>query len=381
MCKESLHAFGCRLDDRARSRNSGVDLLRLVSMLFVVGVHVMNTSWLDKLETGAGLTVSSATCFLIQTVCYCCVDIFALISGYVAYTDTKKPVRLAGYLQLYLQVAAYGLLVPAVFLLVRPQLVSARDFLLALFPVTSDRYWYFSAYTGLFLLIPLLNEALRHTSKRTLRVLGLAIFLVFGAYSVLVDRFKISDGYSFIWLALLYCLGGILKKCAVGERLKPRTAVALALALSLCGWAWRVTGPELSLFGVHVTRLTLQKYTSPTVLGAAILYVLAFSKLRFGKQMNRLIAYAAPCAFAVYLLNTHPLFFRNVMENRFAFLATASPLVIVGITLAFSVGFVAASVLIDRLRLRLFDLLHIPQMLAALDRAVHNAVGKYIPGD
>ena len=376
--KERTQAFTAALDARGRAHNSGIDLLRLVSMAFVVALHMMNSGWISKLNTGSHVTAAYATCFLIQSFTFCAVDIFALISGYVAYSDVCKPVHIAGYLRLWFQVVAYGLFVSIVVLIVRPELFSVPDFVASFIPITWDTYWYFTAYTGLFLLTPLLNAALRHTPERTLLGVFTAIFLLFSVYNTFFDRFELQDGYSVIWLVVLYCMGGALKKCAIGERMKPWTALALAAALSVLGWLWILFGPTYVKHGFSLNCMTFQFYTSPTVLGAAIFYVIAFSKFRFGTRMTRFIAYASPCAFAVYLLNTHPLSYKQLMQNRFAYLGASSPAVIVGTTLAVSVGFVAASVLIDRIRMRIFELLHIRQLTANIERVLRRTADRFL---
>ncbi|MBR5618246.1 MAG: hypothetical protein IKW76_00770, partial [Clostridia bacterium] len=71
----------------------------------------------------------------------------------------------------------------------------------------------------------------------------------------------------------------------------------------------------------------------------------------------------------------------NLLKGRFEYLGTASPLVLVGTVLGFSAAFVAVSILIDRVRLRVFGLLHIPQMLSAVDRAAHKYARKWISDD
>ncbi len=374
-------SFTERLDRRGSARNSGIDLLRLLSMFFVVAVHTLSKGWGGLLEAAQPGTTQYLLAALLQAVTITSVDLFALISGYVGYSDQKKAVRITPLLQLYLQVVACGLFAAAVFLVLRPELVSRKDFLTPFIPITSDLYWYYTAYVGLFLVMPLLNAGLRHTPKRTLRVVFAAMFAAFSIYTCVVDRFKLEAGYTTIWLILLYIMGGILKKCEIGRALRPWMIAAGIAVLTGTAWIWKLYGPEVSLLGIGTKREMLVGYTSPTTLGASVLYVIGFSRLRCGRHLKRFATFTAPCVFAAYLLNANALVHDHLIEGRFAHLATASPLVLVGTVFGFAAAFVAASILLDRVRILLFDLLRVPQALASIDRTVHKLVEKYIPND
>ena len=374
-------SFTEQLDKRGSARNSGIDLLRLLSMFFVVAVHTLGKGWGGLLEAAQPGTTQYMLAVLIQAITMTSVDLFALISGYVGYTDKKKPVRITPMLQLYLQVVTCGLFAAAVFLVLRPELVSRKDFFTPFIPITSDLYWYYTAYVGLFLVMPLLNAGLRHTPKRTLRVVFVAMLAAFSVYTCVVDRFKLEAGYTTIWLILLYIMGGILKKCEIGKKLRTWIIFAWIAALLIVTWLWSMFGFEISVVGVGIGRKTLLSYTSPTILTASVLYVIGFARLCCGKRLKRFATFVAPCVFAVYLFNANDLVYQNLIKGKMAYLASASPYVLVGTVVGFSLAFVAASILLDRVRILLFDLLHVPQALHSIDCTVHKLVEKYIPND
>ncbi len=368
-----------RLDAAGRAHNSGVDLLRILSMFYIVTVHALN--WGGVFEAAQPGTGAFACSALLRAITMTCVDIFALISGFVGYSEKKKPLRIAPLLQLYLQVVTCGVAAAAVFMIVRPDIVSLKDFVLPFIPITGNLYWYYTAYVGLFILMPLLNAALRSLPKRTLRVILIAMFAAFSVYTCVADRFKLQGGYTTFWLILLYIMGGILKKCEVGKKIKPWMAFAGIAVLTVVVWLWTLFGLELSVFGVEIKRNMLYPYTSPAIVAASALYVIGFSKLRCGRFVTRLAAFALPSVFAVYLINGNDLIHTYLIEGRFAHLVAGSPLVMVGTIVGFSAAFVAASILLDRVRVLVFDLLHVPQALASIDRAAHRLVEKYIPND
>lgn len=77
-------------------RNYGIDLLRMVAMFMVVILHVLGQG--GVLAKTAGLKNHIA--WLLETGAYCAVDCFAIISGFVSYTDKEKTYRYSKFFRL-----------------------------------------------------------------------------------------------------------------------------------------------------------------------------------------------------------------------------------------------------------------------------------------
>lgn len=349
------------METKLSSRNYGVDLLRVVAMLYVVTLHSIGPGGIL-----AAAQVGSAqyhTAWFMEIWTYCAVDIFALISGYVSYSDEHKPVKWSNYLLLWLQVVVYGIGVVLLFHVINPDLVMKQDLFRSLFPVSNGLYWYVTAYTGLFVIMPLLNAGLRNCSEETLRKLFVGLFLAFSLYEVFFQKFNLNAGYSFIWISVLYVLGACVRKCSIGRKLKPWQTVFGITVLCLLTWWWKMNMGD-----------QLVSYLSPTVLGCALLHLIWFSKLSFGPGMKRVISFAAPAAFAAYILNCHKLIWAHVVAGKSAWLATQSLPLLVGYVIGFSLLFVGISILIDRVRIFVFDLLRLrkaaDRFTALVDRAL-----------
>ena len=69
-------------------RNYGIDLLRIVSMMMVVLLHVLGQGGI--LDGSDPLTVKSETAWLLEIGAYSAVNIYAMISGYVGYGRKYK---------------------------------------------------------------------------------------------------------------------------------------------------------------------------------------------------------------------------------------------------------------------------------------------------
>lgn len=349
-------------------RNYGIDFLRLLSMFYVVVLHTLRHGGVsDALEAGTAGYVAN---WFLQISAFCAVDIFALISGYVSYTDKEKPVKFSGYFNLWFQVVFYGCVTGAVMSIINPEWVTSSDYIKMFFPVSNSLYWYFTAYTGLFLIAPVINAGIRSTDEKTLKRLFVLIIVVFSVAEIVTKKQKLDRGYSFAWLLILYVLGGIIKKCNIGKSLKAYQGAVLILVLNLAGLIWKLYGTHFYLFCFPINPDTFILYTSPLIAGSAILYVIVFSKINFPKRFVKVISYAAPCAFAVYLLNAQYYIWTFVLKGAFVSLAHQNWFVTTLAVLGFAVLFVIGSVFIDRIRARLFKLIRINEASLFLEKVI-----------
>ena len=152
---------------KSGERNYGIDLLRILAMLYVVILHAVGPGGI--IEAAAESSVHYKVAWVLEVWSFCAVDIFALISGYVSYAEHEKRNKWTGYGLLWLQVVAYGVAVTLVFNMFHPELVTKRDLFRMFFPVTNGLYWYLTAYTGLVVIMPLLDAGLRKCSVQTLK--------------------------------------------------------------------------------------------------------------------------------------------------------------------------------------------------------------------
>jgi len=243
-------------------RNYGIDLLRLVSMFYVLVLHSLGKG--GVLDAAAEGSVQYQFSWFMEMWAYCAVNIFALISGYVGYSDTPKKYNYSNYLLTWLQVVFYGVAVTLLFYLINPEWVTRKDLLRMFFPVTRRHYWYFNAYTGLFFVIPLLNGALRQCSREYLRKAFIGFILLFSVYDIATGWFEFARGYSFAWLVILYFLGASMKKCDIGKHMHPAAAVAGILVCCTLSWLWKMHGVPIKILGkIEMNNHQLVNYVAP----------------------------------------------------------------------------------------------------------------------
>lgn len=300
-------------------RNYGIDLLRMAAMLFVAALHVIG---IGGVITGSTLLSGQfLTAQLLRIAMLCAVNCYALISGFVGWS--RRP-KLSGVAMLWLKALLYCVVITAGFSRFYP--LDFKTALSALLPVTTGQYWYLTAYVGLFVLMPLLNFAVQKMPKKELTITISGIFLLFCILPIspLTDAFYLHDGYSAAWLAVVYLLGGYLGKYDVLSRLSVGKWGLVYLAAVLFAWAPRMLALKLlpSLWDMANGNIIIE-YTSPTILLAAVSLLAIFSRQPLPGWAEKTVTALSPHAFGVYLLHSHPLMFRYVLENRFVSLGTA----------------------------------------------------------
>lgn len=358
-------------------RNYGIDLLRILSMFFIVTHHSLgHGGLLSSVELNSP---QYKICWLLEIISLCGVNVFALISGYVSYETTKEgKSKILHYLKLWLQVVFYGFLITFIFNIFNPEIITKRDFISSLLPVLTNQYWYFTAYTGLFLLIPFLNKAIQNCSDIILKKLFLLIILIFSVLNTYTGLFNLENGYSFIWLILLYILGAIIKKCDIGKNVKTYKLLFILLFLYIITYILKIHPFEFK-FNIFSTKSSsFMLYTSPTMLGISLVYVILFGNLRFDYKSEKIIRFFSNTTFAVYLLNDNNLVRKHIITNLFSSIYNYSVLKIFICIVGFSILFVIISMLIDKIRILLFKYFKINALIVKMSEFFNILISKII---
>ena len=357
---------------RHPSHNYGIDLLRLLAFVYVIVLHTIGHGGIIQ-NSPAGSHQYMLAAGMEIWAC-CAVNLFGLISGYVGFRDKKEEkawkARALSYLELWLQVVFYAVVPSLIQFFLMPGSLEAGSILRGFFPVTTGAYWYFSAYTGLFLLMPVLNAALRSLDVRYLKRFLVIFLVVFSLYASPMERFALREGYSTFWLVLLYLAGGAVRKIqddarsggilspvgAAGGRIKRIWPVCLAgiTVCALFAWTWLLRGWHLTLFDIQIKPTTWMSYTSFTTTMAALLHLIWFSRVRVPKKLRHFVRVAASCSFGVYLLNTQPALWK-LTDGRFAWVGSARLVTMILVVLANILVFMTAGLIMDYARKALFD--------------------------
>lgn len=349
-----------------KERNYGIDLLRLISMFMVVVLHVLGQGGI--LDNTPNLSIAGETFWFFEIACYCAVNIYAIISGYVGLKSKHKYSNL---ISLSLQLVFYAVIITGIEVIISLQNnvpISLTTLFWHIFP-TLKNYWYFSAYFCVFFFMPMLNNIINTSSRKTLKCIAIFMFLIFSCWTQLSSAISgLLSGYSVLWLAILYAVGAYIakydplrnwscRKCLLGYII---CVILTSLSKILLGYA-------------NIRPMLLVSYTSPTIVFSAIFLVHLFSRLHIGKRTKKIVSFLAPMAFGVYLIHCHPYMFVN-LKDRFAWISEQP--IYFGILLVFAWAFAifAACIFIDWLRLLLFKVCKVKNFAIWLELKLKNLI-------
>jgi len=274
-------------------RQSNMELLRLLSMLFVIMLHANYFSLKGPvLADWVAAPLPTFSRMFFEHLAIVAVDVFVLISGWFGIRPKWK-----GLANLMFQVMFFSVGVLLVFL-AAGQSVPTKTILKLLYP--GEAYWFVVAYMGLYLLSPMLNMFVERVTRRRLGLFLVAFFTWEFFYGFIYDRGLFGGGYTAISFVGLYLLAQYVRRypsCWTGISNKYLLLIYLLTVLT------GVFSFLLLLQLGHPTAHSIA-YNSPLVILGSLALVLLFSRLRLQSRfINRM---AASC-FSIYLLHLHPL--------------------------------------------------------------------------
>ena len=284
-------------------RLSNFELLRLISMLMVVGCHALgyvSASDLNDIQGVMKLTVSQ---FLLV-----CVNVFVMISGWFGIKYSWK-----GAAKLLFQVFICALLCFLVFLVLGLPVSFRHN--LAPYLLFGSGYWFVVSYLILYALSPVLNAFAQNASKEEFILTLSAFFLAEFIFGYLLDVGHFDYGFSPLFFIGLYLL-------ARYARLYPGKCFSMAKRYDILIY---IVATVLSIFGFYLgykffgMGFHLNHYDSPLAVAAALFLLLFFSKLNF---KSKAINWLATSAFAIYLFHTNNLVY-PYFKKYFEYISTS----------------------------------------------------------
>ena len=346
----------CSLDN---TRNYGIDLLRIIAGFYVIVLHTLGQGGvLENLIEG---TLSFKIVWLLEIISYVAVDIFILISGYMSIAIIEKEYDWSKLIFLWLEVFYYSVVVFICFSLIKGFSITPGVLVSYFFPIMNiSEYWFFASYLCLMMLKPVIDKGIRYTNDNTLKTLFIILILITSIYTIVVDRFFLILGQSPYWFVVVYVIGAIIKKCELGQKISNLKLVCLCAGLIFFTWFCKCYGPVFYIFTHRIhDRTLISSNTSPTILGCAIIYVIVFSKLKFSDTINKIVRFASPSVFAIYLINTHPLYWNFELKNKFLDYAPRRISVLFPKILLYCVSFFLFAIIVDKIRQYVFQKLQI----------------------
>lgn len=285
-----------------------------------------------------------------------------MLSGYLCVTKTKmnyKRIMEIYGIQLFYSILFFALSIPF-------YSVTRRDIYRCFLPLTSRQNWYLTSYFGLFFIIPYVNLALVNLAQKELKRLLIILFLLFSLMPLtslkFVDLYRTNNGYSFVWLLVMYCFGAY-------QRMYPKEikhSLLIYALISLFAYISKmlilvVLNKMNTNFNNYGLYMVLVGYTSPCmILGAyMLLNYFANKKILLSLNLQKIVVFLSAVSFAVFIIHVNQCVEEKFMKSRMEFLANYNPFIFfMGVIIA-SVGIYIACSLIEGTRLFVFRILKV----------------------
>lgn len=290
-----------------KTRQANIEALRILAMLMVITMHYLQKGGI-LLPLAGNTGGVNLLAWLVETLCIGAANAYVLISGYFlaeASWKWKKLILLVG------QVWVYSMGIPLFCLALSLGNVaqwSIYDWITVALPISSEHYWFATAYILFYLFVPVLQAGIKQLNKKQhqllLGILLLAFSLVKSLCPVLLptDRY----GYDFGWFMILFVAAAYLRLYGLPFLETPKRALALFGGSAGLIWGLSVGMAVLSEKGLPLSymRDMLYSYNHILVLILSVALFLFFGQIRIKAEgLERLILNLAPYTFGVYLLH------------------------------------------------------------------------------
>ena len=313
------------------SRNSNIELLRIISMLLIIQSHFAFHGYLSicggdyaNLENGIkeGFLRMITTGNIGNAI-------FMIITGFFLYTSRK--LSLLRLTKFVVQVFTYSTVCYLIYAFIYNNgEIGVRALIEALTPLSHTVYWYFTAYILIYLFHPFINLVINNVSKKSFIILiGLTITIWGFAPSLLSLKICSSEFFSFLQY---YFIGAYIHKYhninsnrnsedSVIETEKTKCGSSQyknkvnTYVLIGCVFLWILISFS-TLYTTEIVSARIYKmsnFGSPlnTVLGCSIfIFFLNLPPIKSSKIVNTI----AGCVGGVYLLHDNP-YMRSIIYN------------------------------------------------------------------
>jgi hypothetical protein len=278
---------------KKKTRDSNMELLRIVAMLLVMIVHASYRALgLPTLEMLVEDPQSGFLRLLTESFSIMAVNVFVMLSGW--YGIRLRWSRLA---ELLFQVLFFGLVCVGIAYIATGSLpTSIAKCVLML---GEGDYWFVKTYLALYLLSPVLNAFVEHASRRQMETTLLTLFAFQWVFGWIFNAtIWLNGGYSLPSFVCLYLLARYMNIH------RPRFTkfgrqTDISIYIVTCAF---MTVSIFLLKRYFNLGGVLYYYNSPTAILAAAYLLLFFSKLHL---QSRIVNWVAISALAIYLTHSN----------------------------------------------------------------------------
>ena len=310
------------IESKSKKRNLSMDILRIIAMFCIVGLHLIQAKsnlGLDYIKDGTIPTFQFIPLSFFNNIFMIGVNLFFLLSGYF-----KIKFSLSKILSLLFKLYFYWLISQLIAFAIgiyNPQ--SAADFLLT-FVSAISKYWFIIVYILLCITAPLLNSFAESLSKSGVKYfifVSIAFFMLGGFVAdMFYPYFGTGEGFLPLWAWIVYLYGRFIRIYWQDIKIKTGYLYLIWAAATLLNFA--AIQIIYFVFGNGNLVFHFYAYNNPLIVLSSISLFIAFGRINLNASDNSKVSLIAGHTLAVYLLHSNnPL----ISPYRSALIDTVNP--------------------------------------------------------
>lgn len=207
------------MEKRSKTRNSNIEMLRIIAMFFIVAGHFISQSG----NISYSFCLNDFILVFLGSGSRIAVNVF-LIVGIWYMVDSKFSAE--RILKLYIQVITYSVPITIIMIFLNRENVSLKDFARGFLPFWGRGLWFASAYITLMMFKPLLDKILNWRKNELCLLIGLLLVFI-SLVSTLPD---VQEGYVIdsVWFLVVYLFIGYIKRYPFHIKLSKWLSVLIA---------------------------------------------------------------------------------------------------------------------------------------------------------
>ena len=288
-------------------RNYSLDLLKIISIIFVIILHYNNGTMGGLLSN---TTPGTSNYFIarfteILTIIAC--NLFVLISGYFLCKSNKIKIR--KIVDIVILLFFYGIVIYAVSIFTGLTLFN-KETLKSMFLTIDDR-WFINIYVLLYILHPYINKIISNINKKQHTMLILICVFFFSVWSSILkpqgvlnlNTFVSDGGYGITNFIMLYFIGAYIRLYYDNKKMNKLILFIIYICLSLLGTFIYYNFSNAISYNFIINVIN------------SIIVFLFFKNIIITK--GKIISKFAECSLAIYIIHENSFIRSYIYRNIF----------------------------------------------------------------
>lgn len=289
-------------------RNSNFELLRIFSMFLIVLHHLLYHGGAVFMENCANRYIS----FFLNVGGKVGVSCFVLISGYFLFNSKFKINKI---FNLVLDVFTYSVPFLIIAYLSGFFDISGKDIIENIFSILFLKYWFITAYIGLYMIFPMLNKIIKNSSQCMMNLYFVILFIMLSVIPTIINNSPF--GNNVILFSFLYLIGAYIRcyENQIDKMINSKWYILSSVILWLIIGSSSLVIVTVSNFVPALAKGAIFFHNQDSVFSIilSISIFMVFKNLKVGK--SNIINIVASTVFGVYIIHDNQ-FVREVLYSK-----------------------------------------------------------------